>query len=199
MSTKIGDESAAERNKQPIFDALQPWLADAREVLEIGAGDATHARHARERLPHCIWQTSEAPGHHRRLVAALADRHETHLPAPLALDVRARWPDRHYDAVYAANVAHIMDWYAVRALFAGAAGVLAPGGLLCLYGPFLRRDVAAEPGNAAFDAALRARDPGMGLREIEGLETLGDEVGLALADDIAMPSDNRLLIWRRTA
>lgn len=198
MSTPIGDCSAAERNKQPIFDALVSWLATARQVLEVGAGDATHARYARERLPHVVWQTSEAPGHYRRLVAALADRHETGLPRPLSLDVRGRWPQARYDAVYGANVAHIMDWAAVEALFVGASGVLEDAGLLCLYGPFLRRGVKAEPGNAAFDAALRARDAGMGLREIEALDTLAEQTGMARVDDIAMPSDNRLLIWRRS-
>jgi hypothetical protein len=197
MTASIADGSAAERNKRPIFDALTPWLVGAAQVLEIGAGDATHARYARARLPATIWQTSEAPGHHRRLVAALADCHERELPPPLALDVRGRWPEGPFDAVYGANVAHIMDWAAVEAFFAGAAQALAPTGLLCLYGPFLRAGVKPEPGNASFDAALRARDPAMGLREIEALTGLGDVQGLSLVDDIAMPSDNRLLIWRK--
>lgn len=197
MSRAVGDCSAAERNKRPIFEALTPWLEGAARVLEIGAGDATHARHASERLPGTVWQTSEAPGHHRRLVAALADCRECGLPAPLALDVRGRWPEGPFEAVYGANVAHIMDWTAVQALFVGAARSLAPHGLLCLYGPFLRAGVDPESGNARFDAALRARDPAMGLREIEALDALGSTNDLSLADDIAMPSDNRLLIWRK--
>ncbi|WP_348766163.1 DUF938 domain-containing protein [uncultured Salinisphaera sp.] len=198
MSKRIGDCSAAERNKEPIFDALLEHLANAREVLEVGAGDATHARYALERLPHCIWQTSEAPGHHRRLVAALADSADHRLPRPLALDVRAAWPRGPYDAVFGANVAHIMDWAAVEALFAGAATVLRPAGRLCLYGPFLRRGETPRPGNATFDAALRDRDPAMGLREIEALNALAQRQGLVALDDIAMPSDNRLLIWQKS-
>lgn len=197
MSTHVSDDSAAERNKRPIFDALVPRLRDARRVLEVGAGDATHARYAGERLPDIVWQTSEAPGHHRRLLAALADQHEQRLPIPLALDVRGRWPDGPFDVVYGANVAHIMDWTAVQALFAGTARILAPDGMLCLYGPFVRAGVAPEAGNAVFDGALRARDAGMGLREIEALDALGEGVSLLLEEDIGMPSDNRLLIWRK--
>ena len=199
MSERIGDYSAAERNKRPIFEALVEHLSQARAVLEVGAGDATHARYALERLPHCVWQTSEAPGHHRRLVAALADSADHRLPRPLALDVRAAWPAGPYDAVFGANVAHIMDWGAVQALFAGAAKVLCAGGRLCLYGPFLRRGETPRAGNAAFDAALRDRDPAMGLREIEALDDLAEPLGLIPVHDIAMPSDNRLLIWQKGA
>lgn len=188
--------NAAQRNKQPIFEALIPWLANAHRVLEVGAGDATHARHALEWTPGLIWQTSEAPGHHRRLVAALADCDETRLPVPLALDVRSAWPDQKYDVVYGANVAHIMDWAAVQALFAGAAGCLSDSGLLCLYGPFLEAGVTPVRSNAAFDASLRARDPEMGLREIGQLDALADAQRMRRVADITMPANNRLLIWR---
>ena len=116
-----------------------------------------------------------------------------------ALDVRAAWPEGPYDAVFGANVAHIMDWTAVEALFSGAARVLRPAGRLCLYGPFLRRGKPPETGNAAFDAALRDRDPAMGLREIEALDALGEPLCLSRVADIAMPSDNRLLIWQKAA
>jgi len=199
MSTRIGDCSAADRNKGPIFDVLRPWLAGRRRVLEVGAGDATHARYARALFPELIWQASEAPGHHRRLVAAMADGGDIGLPAPLALDVRGVWPGVDYDAVYGANIAHIMDWPAVEALFAGASGCLARDGVLCLYGPFLATEEVAAPGNIAFDAALRARDPAMGLRRIDALDELAAAHMLERAADLAMPSNNRLLIWRRQA
>jgi hypothetical protein len=203
---RIGGFSAAERNKGPIFEALEQWLTDARSVLEIGAGDATHACYAVQRLPSVTWQTSEAPGHYRRLVAALADRDEQRLPAPIVLDVRAPWPARQYDAVYGANVAHIMDWAAVQALFAGAAAHLKPReycsreqysrGLLCLYGPFLEAGVTPAPSNAEFDAALRMADPARGLRELGALDAEATAHGLTRVADIAMPANNRLLIWR---
>ncbi|MGN8160424.1 DUF938 domain-containing protein [Salinisphaera sp. RV14] len=194
----IGDLSAAERNKRPIFDALAEWLAGARTVLEIGGGDGTHARYARQRLPHIRWQTSEAPAHLRRLTAALVDAHDDErLPPPLALDVRAAWPSAQYDAIYAANVAHIMSEEAVAALFAGAARRLMAGGLLCLYGPFFDAEEAPGEGNLAFDRALRARDASMGIRRREALDALAADHGLRRIARLKMPSDNRLLIWRK--
>lgn len=196
MSDRIGDSSAAERNKRPIFDALVEWLAPAPRVLEIGAGDGTHARYALTRIEGVFWQASEAPAHLRRLTAALVDAEVGRLPAPIVLDVRGHWPGARFDVVFGANVAHIMTEDAVAALFAGAARHLEDGGLLCLYGPFFDRDEAAGAGNLAFDAALRARDAGMGLRERGALDTLAAAQGLAPAARLVMPADNRLLIWR---
>ncbi|HET7314462.1 DUF938 domain-containing protein [Salinisphaera sp.] len=198
MNLRIGDASAAERNKRPIFDALVTWLADARAVLEIGAGDATHARYARRRLPHVRWQTSEAPAHLRRLTAALVDgARDPRLPAPLALDVRGAWPAACFDAVFAANVAHIMSETAVAALFAGAGAHLNAHGLFCLYGPFFDADETPGEGNLGFDRALRARDPAMGVRARQALDALAADHGLVCAARLTMPSDNRLLIWRK--
>ena len=193
----IGDLSAAERNKRPIFDALAEWLDTAGTVLEIGAGDGTHARYARRRLPHLQWQTSEAPAHLRRLTAALVDAHDDGLPPPLALDVCGPWPAARYDAIYAANVAHIMNEEAVSALFGGAGSHLAGHGLLCLYGPFFDAEETPNEGNLAFDRALRARSPAMGLRRREALDALAATHGLHRVARLTMPSDNRLLIWRR--
>jgi len=45
------------------------------------------------------------------------------------------------------------------ALMAGAARHLAPGGALVLYGPYVVDGASTAPGNLAFDADLRARDP----------------------------------------
>lgn len=197
MSRRIGDQSAADRNKRPIFDALVGWIAPDARVLEIGAGDGTHAYYASERLPEVHWQTSEAPAHLRRLIAALVDADQRRLPAPLALDVRSTWPAEHYDVVFGANIAHIMTEDAVAALFAGAAAHLHAGGLLCLYGPFFEQDTSPGEGNLSFDRALRARDAGMGIRSFEALDGLAIKHGLVTAARLTMPSDNRLLIWRR--
>lgn len=189
----MSDDSPAERNKGPIFEQLTPLLRSAQRVLEIGSGDGTHARHAVGELPGVHWQPSDQPGHLRRLRRELADACD--LPAPLALDVTGAWPDGPFDAVYAANVSHIMAWPAVRALFAGAGRVLASGGLLCLYGPFFDDDMDTAPSNLAFDQRLRGQDPVMGLRRVQALEELAADQGLGRSGDHAMPANNRLLIW----
>jgi len=196
---RINAVAPAERNKRPIFEHLTPLLLDARHVLEIGAGDGTHARHARNCLPDIRWQTTEHPDRMALLRQGLADSRE--LPVPQELDVtqNGQWPRTGQDAVYAANVTHIMHWPAVEALFAGAAGVLKPGGMLCLYGPFVDAGVATADSNRDFDRSLRQRDAGMGLRRIQALHELAAHHGLVASHDWPMPANNRLLVWRRSA
>ena len=120
------------------------------------------------------------------------------LRAPLRLDVRdSTWPVETADYVFSANTSHIMSWPEVELMFAGIARVLRPGGRFCLYGPFNRQGRFTSESNRAFDAALRERDPNMGLRDEEALQELGRQHGLAFAGEHAMPANNRVLVWAR--
>src|SRR5699024_9837318 len=185
--------SAAERNKGPIFERMVPLLEPDARVLEIGAGQGGHARYAADCLPGISWQTSERPERLHQLQQGLDSC--TALPAPIALDVAATWPSGPFTVVYAANVTHIMAWPEVEQLFAGSAGVLAPSGLLCLYGPFIDDDSATAASNTAFDTRLRDMDPAMGLRRIQALDELAHEQGMVRRHDWSLPANNRLLAW----
>ena len=80
-------------------------------------------------------------------------------------------------------------------MFAGAGRLLCVGGLLVLYGPFMRDGAHNAPSNAAFDASLRTRDPSWGLRDIADLERLGKSSGLSLRETIEMPANNITLVF----
>ena len=121
------------------------------------------------------------------------------LADPLELDVDRsdQWPTGPYEAVFSANTTHIMAAASVPRLLAGAARVLAPGGLLLLYGPFLGGGVATAPSNAAFDAHLRSLDPTMGLRDAQVVTEQALSFGLEALADGAMPANNRILVYRK--
>lgn len=194
--TQPFSDSAAERNKGPIFERLVPlWHADTR-VLEIGAGQGVHARHAVACLPGISWQTSEHPEHLRQLQQGLDGC--SALPAPIALDVAEKWPSGPFTAVYAANVTHIMAWPEVELLIAGSARVLAPAGLLCLYGPFFDDDKVTAASNIAFDQRLHGLAAHMGLRRIQALDELAHAQGMVRSHDWPMPAHNRLLVWTKS-
>ena len=103
------------------------------------------------------------------------------------------------DAVFSANTSHIMSWPQVERMFAGVGSLLPPGGAFALYGPFNYGGKPSSESNARFDAMLRDRDPASGLRDIEAVVALAARQGMTLEEDNAMPANNRLLVFRRTA
>ena len=190
---------ACERNREPILAVLREAFAARRHVLEIGSGSGQHAVHFAAAMPWLAWQCSDVAGNLDGIAAWLDDAALPNTPVPIALDVaRDPWPSRSFDAAFTANSLHIMDWASVQALFAGLAGVLAGESTVVAYGPFNYGGDYTSDSNRAFDAWLKARDPRSGIRDMEAVDTLARDVGLTLAGDVAMPANNRCLIWQRS-
>jgi SAM-dependent methyltransferase len=189
---------ASARNREPILAALRPLLQDCRSVLEIGSGTGQHAVHFGAALPWLTWQTSDLPANHDGIRAWLDEAALPNVLPPLALDAGGDdWPAGPFDAVYTANTCHIMSWAEVQRMFRGIGQVLAPGGMLCIYGPFNRGGQATAPSNAQFDASLKAQAPHMGLRNLEDIDALARAQQLTLLADLPLPANNNLLAWRR--
>lgn len=102
-----------------------------------------------------------------------------------------------FDAAFSANTLHILGWQEVEAFFAGLEWVLADDATLVVYGPFNYSGAFSSASNRDFDTALRARDPRMGIRDFELVDALARAIGLQPVDDIAMPANNRCLVWQR--
>jgi cyclopropane fatty-acyl-phospholipid synthase-like methyltransferase len=197
----LTSSEACERNKGPILEVLVRELAASRAVLEIGSGTGQHAVHFARHLPHLSWQPSEVAEQQVALAERIRLEGSANLCAPIVLDVRTLpWPVRAapaaFDALFSANTLHIIDWESVEDFFRGAGGVLAAGGVLCVYGPFRYRDRYTSDSNAGFDAWLRARDPKSGIRDFEALDARARAQGFTLTADHAMPANNQTLVWR---
>lgn len=191
---------ACERNREPILAVLREAFAHVHEVLEIGSGTGQHAVYFARHLPHLAWRTSDLLAHHIGINAWIADEALPNIELPIALDVRdERWPLNSVDGVYTANTLHIMDWPAVQAFFKGVGRVLGAGGVLAVYGPFNYGGRHTSASNERFDADLRSRGVGSGLRDFEAVDALAAAQGLVLEADHAMPANNRTLVWRRSA
>jgi SAM-dependent methyltransferase len=187
---------ACERNKEPILSVLRACFADRTLVLEIGSGTGQHAVYFARHLPHLAWQPTEQLNYLPDLAARVRLEGGGNLRAPTVLDVRqAVWPARSVDAVFTANTLHIMSWPAVVALYRGVAEVLAPGGVLCVYGPFRYGGEYTSESNGAFDRMLKERDPSSGIRDIEAVCELAGPYGLSLVADHDLPANNRLLVF----
>jgi cyclopropane fatty-acyl-phospholipid synthase-like methyltransferase len=189
---------ACERNRDPILAVLRLHFADRTRVLEIGSGTGQHAVHFAAALPFLVWQTSDVAENLPGIRAWLDEAKLTNTPPPLALDAGGDdWPHARYDAIFSANTLHIMSWREVVGLFAALPHVATRDAKLAIYGPFNHGGAFTSDSNAAFDASLKARAPHMGIRDIEAVDALARNAGFALIDDVAMPANNRTLVWQR--
>ena len=189
---------ACERNREPILAVLRTQFANRHAVLEIGSGSGQHAVHFAAAMPWLTWQCSDVVDNLPGIEAWLDDARLPNTPAPIALDVtRGPWPSHTYDALFTANTLHIMEWDAVRALFTALSSVLARGATVVAYGPFNDDGGYTSASNREFDAWLKARDPRSGIRDFAAVDALARAAGLDFVDDLAMPANNRCLIWRR--
>jgi SAM-dependent methyltransferase len=187
------------RNRDPILALLREELPERGAVLEVASGSGEHALWFARALPGLSWQPSDPDAEARASIAAwAAEASLPNLRSPLALDACDEdWPVDRADAVVCCNMVHISPWRAAEGLFAGAGRLLAEGGPLFLYGPFLEDDVPTAPSNVAFDLSLRSRDPDWGLRRVSALDELAERAGLVRTRRESMPANNLVLVWRR--
>ncbi|MFQ5773606.1 MAG: DUF938 domain-containing protein [Kiloniellaceae bacterium] len=207
----VGDESAsrerhcapaAARNLEPILAVLRDTLPDAGAALEIASGTGQHVAAFAAAFPGIEWQPSDPdPAARASNAAWAAEAGLDNIQAPLALDVTApdwegfRTPP--VDAILCINLLHIAPWAACEGLMRGAGRLLAPSGVLYLYGPYKRDGGHTAPSNAEFDRSLRHRDPAWGVRDLDDVAACAQGHGLALARVVEMPANNLSLIFRR--
>lgn len=189
---------SCEQNKVPILEVLQDVFSDRQNVLEIASGTGQHAVFFGRALPHLTWQTSELTANHAGIRMWLDEAQLSNVLPPVEIDVSSDvWPVGSVDAIFNANTVHIVSWPEVERMFAGIGHVLETGGVLCLYGPFNYGGNFTSDSNARFDAWLKSRDPGSGVRDFEAINRLAELQGLSLQKDVAMPANNRTLVWQR--
>ena len=90
-----------------------------------------------------------------------------------------------------------MGWPSVENMFAGIGRALNKEGIFCLYGPFNYDGKFTSESNARFDQWLKQRDPSSGVRDFEALQDLAEKAGLTFIDDVEMPANNRILVWKK--
>ena len=194
---------ACENNKHAIADALEDYLREQQMVLEIGTGTAQHAVYFGERFPSIYWQTSDLVTNHPGIMAWLNEVQLPNVLAPISVDIAAEhWtfdaqPSPSYDAIYLANVIHIIDAQLVSQLFSHLGRTLSEGGLVIMYGPFNYDGRFTSEGNRRLDEWLKSLQPSYGIRDFETVDQLARQNNLSMLDDRTMPANNRLLVWRR--
>ncbi len=196
---------AAERNKQPISAVLGQYLAPEMEVLEIACGLGQHSVYLAERFPEAMFRPTDLSTDaisvtQKRLASAALPN----VMQPRVLDVEQNpWSvvcdQSRIPSILCCNMIHIAPFSACEGLFRGAKQYLRMNGNLFLYGPFFGAEANKEeaPSNVAFDCSLRRRNVTWGIREVAQVEKTARDNGFNVAANIAMPSNNRCLVFAK--
>ena len=186
---------ACENNKQPILEQLTRHFAECRSILEIGSGTGQHAVHFSAGLAHLTWQTSDQAHYHDGIKQWLADSPSKNVKPPLHFTLGTDvFPQGHYDGVFTANTAHIMQKEEVVCLMQSVSEYLPYGGVFCQYGPFIEQGKFSSQSNEDFHYSLLERGYG-GYRSIE--ELVEWQNNLTLVHKVSMPANNLLLVWHK--
>ncbi len=202
--TRGGDKHhspTATRNLDPILEVLRRHLPERGRALEIASGTGQHVAAFGQAFPGIAWQPSDPDPAARRSIAAWrAEMGRDNIAAPLKIDVmEERWAQAlgpGFDVIVAVNLLHIAPWAATVGLMQGAGVLLAPGGVLAVYGCFKREAKHISPSNVDFDASLRARNPDWGVRDVADVAREAERNGLRLEEVAAMPTNNFTLMFR---
>ena len=190
---------AALRNREPIYGVLRTRFLPGQRVLEVASGSGEHATFLAPRL-RTPWQPTDI----EEASLASSDAWTAHcgvgawVAPAIRLDVNGAWPPSEVDWIYGSNLIHIAPFEVTGAVFDGAKTVVAPGGGVAFYGPFLRDGVATAPSNVSFDADLRSRDPRFGIRPLEAVEAEASARGFVCAEVVQMPANNLLVFFKRS-
>ena len=189
---------ACENNKDPILSILKRVFVNPCEALEIGSGTGQHAVYLAKHLPHIIWQPSDQAIHLPGINLWINEAKLENIKKPLVLDINQQpWPVTKVNAVFTANTLHIMSWESVQVFIESLGKVMCPGAKFCCYGPFNVGGTYTSESNARFDTWLKERDPLSAIRDLEAVVSLANDAEIQLLEDVAMPANNKLLIWEK--
>ena len=194
---------SATRNAEAIRDVLVRVAPARGRALELASGTGQHVAVLARALPGLDWQpTDRDAGNLASIDAWAAWAGAVNLRAAQVLDAGTPgWGGAEAPCalVQAVNLLHLVPETVARTVVAEAAQALAPGGLLAIYGPFLRDGRTTSEGDAAFDASLRAQDPAIGYKDAAEVQGWMAAAGLAPRPPVLMPANNLFLLADRLA
>lgn len=192
---------SAAKNVGPIADVLAEHAPSSGNALELASGTGQHVVVLAERLPQLHWQPTEIDAARRVSVDAYVKQAglTNVAPAVALLATEAGWGTAHAGQalVTLANLLHLISEGEARTLIREAGQALAVGGILHLYGPFLRDGETTSEGDAEFDAKLRAQDSEVGYKDDWDIIEWIQASGMDLVQVLEMPANNMSFVAKR--
>lgn len=186
------------RNRAPIASVLREVLPGTGKVLEIASGSGEHVAYFASLFPNLHWQPSDISDNSLAVIRQRIRDSDGSIAPPIRLNTTDFvWPVSDFDVIFCANMIHISPWESTLGLMNGAGNVLNNGGILYLYGPFIRDGVETAPSNIAFDESLRRQNPQWGIRDMTEVADHANMSGLSLERVVEMPANNLSVIFRK--
>ncbi|MFK7791883.1 MAG: DUF938 domain-containing protein [Devosiaceae bacterium] len=190
---------AAARNAAPLLEALKPYFPSSGCALEVASGTGEHVVNFAKASPGLLWQPTDIQQERLESIRAWAAFSALpNIAPPLAYDAVAKqWGGPPMNLVFLSNLTHLISTPDTTRLLSHLAGALAPGGVLAIYGPFLRGSTFVSDGDESFDASIRAERPQAGYKDIGWVENQLTELKLAPLETLHMPANNLMTLWKK--
>ncbi len=192
---------SAAKNIGPIAEVLCEHAPEAGTALELASGTGQHVAVLAERIPQLHWQPTEIDAERRASIDAYAVQAglANIAPAKPLAATQTGWGKPHTGQalVTLANLLHLISEDEARILIREAGQALAVGGVLHLYGPFLRDGETTSEGDAAFDAKLRGEDSDIGYKDDWDIIEWIQASGMELVQVLEMPANNMSFVAKR--
>jgi len=208
MMTEKRIPASAERNKEPIHQVLKKLLPTDKDLkaLEIASGSGLHVGYLASCFPRVTWQPSEFDQEHWPSLRAYKSEH-TNILDPVEIDISTDYDTwgctnlvpGSIDLILNINMIHISPWAATQGLFKNAGDLLSKDGILVTYGPYAKNGILEPETNVNFNRYLQDENGEWGIRDIADITEEGNEFGLCLSEEYDMPSNNKMLVFRRNA
>ncbi len=192
---------SAARNVHDIATLVASHAPATGRALELASGTGEHVVIFAHRMPGLDWQPSDIDAARRASVDAHASVAKLpNLHQAITLNATAAgWGDEHggQDLIVLVNLLHLISTAQAKTLIAEASKALTPGGLLVLYGPFLRDGKTTSEGDTSFHASLIAQDPAIGYKDDCAVTDWILASRLELVQTVEMPANNLAFVTRR--
>lgn len=192
---------SAARNATAICDLVAHFAPDHGAALEIASGTGEHIVQLAARLPGMMWHPTDIDPARQQSIDAWAKSANLINIAPVQnLDATAPgWSKSgaKYDLIQTTNLLHLVSEPGAKTLIKEAAKSLLPGGVLILYGPFLRAGETTSTGDATFHNDLRSHDPEIGYKDDFDVIDWLQNAQLSLVDVVEMPANNLAFVATR--
>jgi cyclopropane fatty-acyl-phospholipid synthase-like methyltransferase len=189
---------SCDRNSQPILDQLKKLLSGRKSLLEVGAGTGQHAVFMAPHFLDMNWTLSDQEDRHPGIQIWMKDFPRSNVKGPVEYTVgQSTFPQGEFDVVFTSNTLHIMGWDLCLQFFDDLSRSLPKDALFIVYGAFNYNGQYTSESNKDFDRWLKEKHPESGIR---GFEEVRDELAqrhFQLVDDIEMPANNRMLVFKK--